>query len=334
MAWDFILTSRTRQTCVMSDSTRVALLAGGFGGARMAHGFGLLGDQVQLTVIGNTADDLELHGLHVSPDLDTVMYTLAGIANEETGWGVHAETWSAADMLRRYGQPTWFRLGDRDIATHITRTARLAAGDSLTAVTADLCAALGITARLLPMSDQPLRTKVRTADGWLDFQDWFVRRGHVDDALELRFAGVADARPTAAVLAAIGASDLVVVAPSNPFVSVAPILALPGLLDYLAAASTPVVAVSPIVGERALRGPAAAMLRSLAELPATSAGIAAHYARAHPGLVDVLAIDESDAELGDAIRQSGIEPLVTRTVIAEAGDRRRLAAELIQLVSG
>lgn len=300
----------------------------------MAHGFALLGDQVQLTVVGNTADDLELHGLHVSPDLDTVMYTLAGIANEETGWGVQAETWSAAEMLRRYGRPTWFRLGDRDLATHITRTARLAAGDSLTDITADLCAALGIIADLLPMSDQPVRTKVRTADGWLDFQDWFVRRGHADDALELRFAGAADARPTAAVIAAVRAADVVVVAPSNPFVSVAPILALPGMLECLAAASAPVVAVSPIVGGRALRGPAAAMLRSLAELPATSAGIAAHYARAHPGLVDALAIDESDAELGGAIRQSGIEPLVTRTVIAAADDRRRLAAELVRLVPG
>jgi LPPG:FO 2-phospho-L-lactate transferase len=315
----------------MAGPVRIVLLAGGFGGARMAHGFALLGDRVELSVIGNTADDLDLHGLHISPDLDTVMYTLAGMANEETGWGVRDETWSAVEMLARYGQPTWFRLGDHDLATHITRTTRLRAGERLTDITADLCRSLEIGAQLLPMTDASVRTKVRTADGWLDFQDYFVRRSHADEVLELRFAGIADARPSAEVLAAIHTADLIVIAPSNPFVSVAPILGVPGLSQRLLATPAPVVAVSPIVGGRALRGPAAAMMSSLAGLAPTSASIAAHYARSHPGLVDILAIDGSDADQADEIRASGIAPLVTRTVIAAPDDRGRLAAELVDL---
>ena len=196
-------------------------------------GFELLGDEVELSVVVNTGDDLELHGLHVSPDLDTVMYTLAGLANTATGWGVADETWSASAMLERYGQPTWFGLGDRDLATHITRTARLGAGDTLTQVTGQLKDALGIHAALLPMTDEPVRTKIRTESGWLDFQDYFVRRHHADEVLELRFDGLSTARPTAEVLAAIESAELIVIAPSNPFVSVAPILALPGVADAI-----------------------------------------------------------------------------------------------------
>src|SRR5687768_4659396 len=187
----------------MTRTLKVAVLAGGFGGARMAHGFALQGDAVNLTVIGNTADDLEIHGLHVSPDLDTVMYTLAGLANEATGWGIRDETWAAAAMLDRYGEPTWFRLGDRDLATHVTRTSRLRSGTRLTDVTRSLRSALGVTAELLPMSDDPVRTKVLTTFGWLDFQDYFVRRGHRDEVLDIRFDGLAEARPTAEVMAAI-----------------------------------------------------------------------------------------------------------------------------------
>src|SRR5690242_14820515 len=162
----------------------------------MAHGFALLGDDVRLSVVVNTGDDLELHGLHISPDLDTVMYTLSGWANDETGWGVRDETWSAADMLERYGAETWFRLGDRDLASHVLRTNGLAEGARLTDVTARLARALGIGARLLPMTDDRVRTQVRTADGWLDFQDYFVRRHHADDVLELRYDGVLAARGT------------------------------------------------------------------------------------------------------------------------------------------
>ena len=206
----------------MTERIKVTLLAGGFGGARMAQGFAQAGDEARLTVIGNTGDDLELHGLYISPDLDTVMYTLAGLSNNETGWGVRDESWSAAQMLERYGEPTWFKLGDRDLATHVARTARLRKGDSLTTVTREPASALGVQATLLPMSDDVVRTKVRTADGWLEFQDYFVRRGHRDDVEEVRFDGMDLAKPTPDVLNAVKSADLVVIAPSNPFVSVAP----------------------------------------------------------------------------------------------------------------
>jgi LPPG:FO 2-phospho-L-lactate transferase len=300
----------------------------------MAHGFAQLAPQVDLTVVGNTGDDLEMHGLRISPDLDTVMYTLAGLANDATGWGVADETWSAAEMLGRYGQPTWFGLGDRDLATHITRTTRLASGQTLTQVTGHLATSLGIGARLLPMSDQSVGTKVRTPDGWLDFQDYFVRHQHADDVLELRFDGLSGARPTPEVLAAIEEANLIVIAPSNPFVSVAPILALAGMLSALLGSSALVVAVSPIVGGQALRGPAAAMMRTLGGRPATSAGVAAHYATSYPGLIDVMALDESDSAEAAGVEATGIAPLVTRTIIAAAEDRRRLASTILAAGAG
>lgn len=309
---------------------RVVVLAGGFGGARMAHGFALLGDAVELTVIVNTADDMVLHGLAISPDLDTVMYTLAGLANSDTGWGVRDETWSAAAMIERYGGPTWFRLGDRDLATHILRTAWLAAGNTLTEVTRLLSAALGVHAQLLPMSDSEIHTRIRTADGWLDFQDYFVRRRHADDVLELRFDGAESARPTEHVAAALAAAALVVIAPSNPFVSVGPILAVPGLRQAVLAARARVVAVSPIVGGSAVRGPADALLRSLAAESGAD-GVARYYARTYPRLVDVFAIDTSDADLAPAVAASGLEPYVGPTLLPTDDDRRRLAAELIRL---
>src|SRR5438552_6268803 len=221
---------------------RVVALAGGVGGARLA--FGLQAELgTDLTVVVNTADDLERHGLLVSPDHDTVMYTLAGIADRAQGWGIAGETYSAAEMLARYGEETWFRLGDRDLATHVARTARLRAGDRLTDVTRELARALGVRADLLPMSDDSVRTKLQTSAGWLDFQDYFVRRDHRDDVIDIRFDGLDKAHPTAEALAAIESADLVVVAPSNPFVSVAPILALPGVTDALRSTTAPVVAV-------------------------------------------------------------------------------------------
>ena len=238
----------------------------------MAHGFALLPDEVDLSVIVNTADDTEMHGLHISPDLDTVMYTLAGISNDETGWGVANETWSAAEMLARYGEPTWFRLGDRDLATHVVRTARLHAGKRLTDVTRDLATSLGVSATLLPMTDDDVRTRILTAAGWLDFQDYFVRRHHGDPVEDVRYDGTAAARPTAQVLDAIATADLIVVAPSNPFVSVGPVLALPGMQEALRAAAAPILAISPIVGGTALRGPAADMMRTLGGGAAVSAG--------------------------------------------------------------
>jgi LPPG:FO 2-phospho-L-lactate transferase len=308
---------------------RVVVLAGGFGGARMAHGFELLGDAVDLAVIVNTADDLELHGLLVSPDLDSVMYTVSGYANDATGWGVRDETWSAAEMLERYGAPTWFKLGDRDLATHLLRTAAVRGGGRLTDVEAQLASALGVRAKLLPMSETPVRTSVRTVDGWLDFQDYFVRRHHADEALELRFSGAGDARTTPEVAQAISTADLIVIAPSNPFVSIGPILAVPGTLQLVLNAGAPVVAVSPIVGGAAVRGPAADMMRTLAKQPATAAGVAAYYQATFRGLVDVLVIDNADAAESDAIARTGMRPLVTNTLIATPDARRGLAEELL-----
>jgi LPPG:FO 2-phospho-L-lactate transferase len=309
--------------------SRVVVLAGGFGGARMAHGFGQL-PEAQLSVVVNVGDDLEIHGLHVSPDLDTVMYTLAGLANEQTGWGVRDETWSAAEMLEQYGRPVWFRLGDRDLATQLVRTEMLRAGKTLTATSAGLAARLGIEAALLPVTDDRVRTQVRTADGWLDFQDYFVRRHHADDVVELRFAGIEAARMTAQVSEAITAADLIVVAPSNPFVSVAPILSIGGMRDALADARAPVIGVSPIVGGQAVRGPAAQMMRAFGAEP-SAASVARHYADAWPGLLDVLVIDTQDAADAAQVSPTGIRAHVTGTLIAAEAERRRLAQEILEL---
>ena len=308
---------------------RVVVLAGGFGGARMAHGFAQL-PAVQLSVVVNIADDLELHGLHVSPDLDTVMYTLAGLANEQTGWGVRDETWSAAQMLDRYGRPVWFRLGDRDLATHIARSEMLRTGATLTMVASELTQRLGITAALLPVSDEPVRTEVRTVDGWLGFQDYFVRRHHADDVLELRFAGIEAARMTAEVSDALEAAELIVVAPSNPFVSIAPIVSVDGVRGAMARAQAPVVGVSPIVGGKAVRGPAAQMMRSFG-LDPSAASVARHYAESWPGLLDTLVIDTQDAADAAAVRATGLRAHVTGTLIAPETERRRLAHEILEL---
>lgn len=310
---------------------RVVVLAGGFGGARMAHGFELLGERVELGVIVNTGDDLELHGLLVSPDLDTVLYTLAGLANDATGWGVRDETWSAAAMLETYGAPTWFRLGDRDLATHLVRTEALRTGVRLTEVEARLASALGVRAKLLPMTDSPVRTKIRTADGWLDFQEYFVRRRHTDPVLELRFEGMESASVTTEVAVAIEAADLVVIAPSNPFVSVGPILAVAGIPDALMNASAPVVAISPIVGGVAVRGPAADMVATLAHQPATAGGLAAYYSAMYPGLIDTFVLDNTDAAESEAVAATGLRPLVTNTLIGTADARRQLAEEVLGL---
>jgi LPPG:FO 2-phospho-L-lactate transferase len=314
----------------MTDPHRVVLLAGGFGGARMAHGFALLGEkvEVELTVIGNTGDDLELHGLHISPDLDTVMYTLAGLSNDETGWGVRDETWSAAEMLEHYGEPTWFRLGDRDLATHVVRSARLRAGERLTDVTRYLSRSLGVKAEILPMSDDPVRTKVRTDAGWLDFQDYFVQRGHRDEVHEIRFDGVDSARPTSEVTHAIEEATVIVIAPSNPYVSVAPILAVPGVLDALRESAALKIAISPIVGGQALRGPAAQMMRSLGGTP-SAVGTAAFFSERYPGLIDIIAIDKSDSDANAEITRMGIQAQVAEIVIADHEKRLLLAEKAV-----
>jgi LPPG:FO 2-phospho-L-lactate transferase len=278
----------------------------------------------------NTGDDLVRHGLHVSPDLDTVMYTLAGIANPEAGWGIRDETWAASAMLERYGAEAWFRLGDRDLATHILRTDRLARGATLTEVTAGLAAALGIPSRILPMADTQVRTRVRTEGGWLEFQDWFVRRRHADDVLGLDFEGVARAQPTAEVLGAICEAKIIAIAPSNPFVSVGTILAVPGMLPALLAAPAPVVAVSPIVAGAAIRGPADRMFVTLGGEP-SALGVARHYVERFPGLLDGLLIDGRDESLAPAIESLGLAVAVAQTVMTDTASRASVAREVLRL---
>jgi LPPG:FO 2-phospho-L-lactate transferase len=316
---------------------RIAVLAGGYGGAKLSHGMALASatrvaggaDPIELSVIVNTGDDLELHGLSVSPDLDTVMYTLAGLANDETGWGLRDETWSTSAMLRRLGAETWFGLGDRDMATHVRRTQGLREGRRLTEVTGELATRLDVPTRLLPMTDNPVHTEIRTPDGWLDFQDYFVRRGQKDTVLEIRRRGIEAARPTPEVLSTIAAAQLIVFAPSNPFVSLGTILAVPGLLDALKAASAPIVAVSPVVGGVALRGPAARMLESLGGR-ASAAGVVEHYRGHYPDLVDVFVLDTTDSEEAGTLRTTGVSIDVRDTVMRTYADRERLATEIIE----
>ena len=312
------------------------MLAGGYGGAKLSHGLALASAAarergaagLELSIIVNTGDDLEIHGLSVSPDLDTVMYTLAGLANEATGWGVRDETWSGSQMLARYGAATWFGLGDRDVATNLLRSQALRAGERLTEVTGRLGGALGVTARLLPMADEPVRTEVLTSEGWLEFQEYFVHRHHAVDVEAVRHVGAESARPTAEVLAAIAAAELIVLAPSNPFVSIGTILAVPGMAGALRAAAAPVVAVSPIVGGAALRGPADRMFVTLGG-EASASGVVAHYRMRFPGLVNGFVIDDLDAQATPALEATGATVLVTQTVMRDDAGRRALGEAIL-----
>ena len=314
----------------------MVVLAGGFGGAKLSHGVALASAArtaagqapLDLAVVVNTGDDLELHGLSVSPDLDTVMYTLAGLANDETGWGMRDETWSSSAMLERYGAETWFGLGDRDMATHVRRTQLRRSGLSLTEATAELAGRLDVPARLLPMTDDRVRTEIRTSAGWLEFQEYFVKRGQVDEVLEIRRRGIDDARPTSEVLRAVAAAQLIVIAPSNPFVSVGTILALPGMLDALLEATAPIEAVSPVVGGAALRGPADKMLRSLGGT-ASAAGVVAHYREHYAGLVDTFVLDEVDAAEVPALEATGAHIRLLPTVMRSHDDRCDLAQAIL-----
>ncbi len=305
---------------------RVVELAGGVGGAKLAHGLQAhLG--ANLTVIVNTGDDLERHGLLLSPDHDTVMYTLAGIDNREWGWGVAGETFAAAEMLATYGEETWFRLGDRDLATHIVRTARLHAGERPTTVAAALQASLGVAARILPMSDNPVRTRVLTDDGWLDFQTYFVGRHQAPEVRELEYEGLASARGTPEVLAAIAGADAIVLAPSNPFLSLAPILGVAGIREAIEdarARGVRVAAISGIVAGRALKGPADRILSSLGH-EASALGVA----RILRDTVDLFVVDALDEALTPAIADLGLEVLVTDTVMTDDAARARLAGTVL-----
>jgi LPPG:FO 2-phospho-L-lactate transferase len=248
----------------------------------------------QVTAIGNVGDDLEMWGLHVSPDLDTIMYTLAGLLDEERGWGVRGDTYQAMAVAEQAGRETWFTLGDQDAGVHILRTRMLKKGEPLSTVTQELAEGLGVDVRLLPATDDRLRTKIQTPDGELDFQDWFVRRRHADHVDGVRFEGADESRPAPGVVEAIAAADAVVIAPSNPFVSIRPILAVPGIEEALG--EKRVAAISPLVGGKALRGPLAEMMASLGHEPG-GAGVRALYS----DLVSVFVVDREDAALANEI---------------------------------
>ncbi|MGZ4382188.1 MAG: 2-phospho-L-lactate transferase [Gaiellaceae bacterium] len=294
---------------------KVAVLSGGVGGARFVRALAETLEAQDVTVVGNVGDDLEVLGLHVSPDLDSILYALAGLNDEERGWGRAGETWNALEEAGRFGGEDWFRLGDRDIGFHLVRTQALAAGESLSAVTARLAAAAGVGVRLLPATDDPLRTWLETPAGAFPFQEWFVARGHRDEVDGLRFEGSADASPAPGAVAALDAADLILFAPSNPYVSIAPILAVAGIREAIERRRVPCVAVSPLIGGAAVKGPADRMLTRLA-----GGTTPAHVASCYPGLIDVLVIDEADAPA-----ELEVETVVTKTLMTDAKARRRLA---------
>ena len=305
----------------------IAALAGGVGAARMLRGLLQVVDPAELTAVVNTGDDAVLHGLHISPDLDTVSYTLAGRNDEERGWGLAGETWNAMAALEDLGGTTWFRLGDRDLATHLFRTQRLAEGATLTTVTAELTARMGIGARLLPMSDDPVRTTlVLAADGrQIGFQDYFVRLGHAVAVSAVRFEGADGARPAPGVLEALEEAAEVVICPSNPVVSIGPILAVPGVAEVLRRRRGAVVAVSPIVGNKALKGPADRLLVELGE-ESSVVGVARRYA----GVAGCLVVDEVDAGLAAAVADCGLRCVVAPTVMHGPAEAAALAEVVLE----
>jgi LPPG:FO 2-phospho-L-lactate transferase len=307
---------------------RVVALSGGVGGAKLAHGLYQALEPDMLSLIVNTGDDFDHYGLRICPDLDTTLYTLGGIANEATGWGVAGDTWTALDMLRRYGVDAWFQVGDRDLATHILRTERLRAGATLSAVIADLAAALGVRAAILPMADEPVPTIVRTPAGELAFQDYFVRRRHEDDALGVRYEGAEATQPTAPAREALAQAEVILLCPSNPFVSIGPILAVAGMRDLVRSAPCPRVAVSPIIGGKALKGPADRMLATMGQ-EVSAYGVAAWYG----DLLDGMVIDQQDAAQASRIEALGVRTLVTNTVMASVTDRVQLARDVLQFAA-
>ena len=294
---------------------RVALLSGGVGGARFARGLQAVLAPGELTVIGNVGDDVEVLGLHVSPDLDSVLYALAALHDEERGWGRAGETWNALESASGWGGESWFRLGDLDIGLHLVRTQALRAGEPLSAVTSRLAEAVGLSTRIVPATDDPLRTRVETPAGTFGFQEWFVGRGHRDEVDDIAFDGADSASPAPAVLQALREADAILIAPSNPYVSIQPILAVHEIHDTVAARTVRCVAVSPLVGGRAVKGPADRMLSRMA-----GGTTPRHLADRYEGLIDALVIDESDAPA-----DAGVSTIVTRTLMTDLDAASRLA---------
>ena len=297
---------------------KIVLLSGGVGGARFARGLVDAAGGANLAIVGNVGDDLEVLGMSVSPDLDSILYALAGLHDEERGWGRAGETWEALATVSSLGGEDWFRLGDRDLGLHLVRTQALRAGEPLSAVTARLAQALGIEPGILPATDDRLRTWIDTPAGSFPFQEWFVARGHRDDVDRVRFEGEPRAAP--GVLEAIGAADAILIAPSNPYVSIWPILAVPEIRAALAARRVPAVAVSPLVGGRAVKGPADRMLARMA-----GGTTPEHVAGCYSGLIDALVVDESDPTGPDTVGR-----VATNTLMTDLAASRRLAETVLE----
>jgi LPPG:FO 2-phospho-L-lactate transferase len=310
---------------VLNTQTKVVALAGGVGGAKLVYGLSRILTPDQLTIIGNVGDDFDLYGLHISPDLDTVMYTLAGVANTATGWGLTNETWQMLEMLQHYGEEIWFRLGDQDLATHVLRTHWLAQGISLTAVTDRLMRGLNVPFRLLPVTDDPLSTVIDTIEkGTLAFQEYFVRQRWLPTVKRVWFQHADEARMTEPVAAALHEADAIIICPSNPVLSIEPLLVVPGVRQALEKRPGPCVAVSPFVGGKAVKGPAEKLMREL-NLDISPRGLAAYYG----GLLDGLVIDTLDQDQPQA---ENTAVLVTQTLMQSQEDKVRLAGDVIDWV--
>lgn len=307
---------------------RVTLLAGGVGAARLLRGLAAILRPTNLTVVVNTADDDVFHGLHVSPDVDTILYTLAGLADPGRGWGMLGDTFHAVDALARYRDDTWFRLGDRDLATHLYRTEELRAGKSLSEITANQARRLGVRVRVLPMTDGPVRTIIETAQGRLSFQEYLVRERARPTVKSIRYEGIRTAIPAPEVISAIEQADVLVVAPSNPFVSIAPILGLRGVRAAMRRAAAPCVAVSPLIGGRPVKGPADRMMRALGMKPSPLS-----LATLYKDLLDGMVIDTADRSFVSALEDRGLSVATTNTLMKTQARSTAVAREVLSLAT-
>ncbi len=304
----------------------IVALAGGVGAAKFLRGLVEVIPPEELTIISNTGDDIEMFGLHVSPDIDIVAYTLSGLVDAERGWGLQDDTFHSLSMLKRYGTANWFNLGDRDLATHILRTQKMHQGDSLTAITAELCAALGIASRILPMCDQPVPSRVRTPAGLFHFQEYLIQRGGQEEVLDIIYDGVEQATAAPGVTEALAHAEAVLICPSNPIISVGTILAVPGIREAVQQSPAPVVAISPIIQGATLKGPADKMLRGLG-FDVSAYGTAQYY----DGLLDGYLIDTLDADLQPQIEQLGMRVEVTNTIMKTLDTKIALAQSALTL---
>ena len=307
----------------------IVVLTGGTGGAKFIDGLRQIVPQEELTLIVNTADDLEWWGLHISPDVESVTYVLAGLLNEERGWGLAGDTFHCVQAMRQLGQPAWFNSGDRDLATHLFRTQLIKEGKTLTEAAAEIAARRGVKARILPMSNERVETRVDTPVGELSFEEYFVKRWFQDPVKGVRYSGAESSSPAPGVIEAIKAATTIVLAPSNPITSIAPILAVPGIRETLRQASAPIVAISPIVGNDAVSGPAGVLMAAKG-LPVSIAGVA----QAYDDLLEILVVDNKDSAAAEELQKSGFRVQCTNTIMKSAEDRIELARTVLQAVSG